>query len=232
MNGTSSYIYIAYLTVDSPTATLFTVPTRSTSTHRNVQDEINRPVYPCSTWMASEAPKTRLNHALYCLLPCVNQSPTHLDRLQVASFRIDYVLVCDCTPQNSETLATSPQSGFLLCLLCALTPSVSYIFPLISLSLFFRLPVSRIIDLLMTTAISPSNSRGMGWRKPVPVFIPTPPVSRPTSDTIFTTTLVSAEGNESKSTAIGSPPPPVSQLLILSRELKARRPSFLLLKDA
>jgi len=56
------------------------------------------------------------------------------------------------------------------------------------------------------TAISPSNSRGMGWRKPVPVFIPTPPVSRPTSDTLFTTTSVSAEGHE---TAAGSPPPPM-----------------------
>lgn len=35
----------------------------------------------------------------------------------------------------------------------------------------------------MTTAIAPSNSRGMGWRKPVPVFVPSPPNSRPTSDT-------------------------------------------------
>ncbi|KAH9179864.1 hypothetical protein EDB89DRAFT_1923587 [Lactarius sanguifluus] len=46
------------------------------------------------------------------------------------------------------------------------------------------------------TALSPSNSRGMGWRKPVPVFIPSPPVSRPIS----------------KSTAAGSSqhsPPPV-----------------------
>ncbi|KAN0131464.1 hypothetical protein V8E53_010841 [Lactarius tabidus] len=60
----------------------------------------------------------------------------------------------------------------------------------------------------MTTPISPSNSRGMGWRKPVPVFIPTPPVSRPTSDTMFSTTLV-REGNESKSAAAGSPPPPM-----------------------
>ncbi|KAI9466859.1 hypothetical protein BJY52DRAFT_24165 [Lactarius psammicola] len=65
------------------------------------------------------------------------------------------------------------------------------------------------------TAISPSNSRGMGWRKPVPVFIPSPPVSRPTSDTIFTTHSVSVEGNESKSTGAGSsqqspsPPPPM-----------------------
>jgi len=61
----------------------------------------------------------------------------------------------------------------------------------------------------MTTPISPSNSRGMGWRKPVPVFIPTPPASRPTSDSIFSTTLVRAEGNESKSAAAGSPPPPM-----------------------
>lgn len=61
----------------------------------------------------------------------------------------------------------------------------------------------------MTTPISPSNSRGMGWRKPVPVFIPTPPVSRPTSDTIFSTTLVRAEGSEGKSAAAGSPPPPM-----------------------
>ena len=37
MNGTSSYIYIAYLTIDSPTATLFTVPIHSTSMQRNVQ---------------------------------------------------------------------------------------------------------------------------------------------------------------------------------------------------
>ncbi|KAH9006978.1 hypothetical protein EDB86DRAFT_2869284 [Lactarius hatsudake] len=51
------------------------------------------------------------------------------------------------------------------------------------------------------TALSPSNSRGMGWRKPVPVFIPSPPVSRPTSDTVFTAPSVSAEGDESKSTA-------------------------------
>lgn len=61
------------------------------------------------------------------------------------------------------------------------------------------------------TAIAPSNSRGMGWRKPVPVFIPSPPVSRPTSDTIFTTASVSVEGYESKSAAAGSPqrsPPP------------------------
>ncbi|KAI9448191.1 hypothetical protein H4582DRAFT_2093391 [Lactarius indigo] len=64
----------------------------------------------------------------------------------------------------------------------------------------------------MTTPISPSNSRGMGWRKPVPIFIPSPPVSRPTSDTIFTTPSVSVEGDESKSSAAGSsqhsPPPP------------------------
>lgn len=62
------------------------------------------------------------------------------------------------------------------------------------------------------TALSPSNSRGMGWRKPVPVFIPSPPVSRPTSDTVFTAPSVSAEGDESKSTAAGSSqhsPPPV-----------------------
>ncbi|KAH9045565.1 hypothetical protein EDB85DRAFT_1907254 [Lactarius pseudohatsudake] len=62
------------------------------------------------------------------------------------------------------------------------------------------------------TALSPSNSRGMGWRKPVPVFIPSPPVSRPTSDTVFTAPSVSAEGDESKSTPAGSSqhsPPPV-----------------------
>ncbi|KAH9062855.1 hypothetical protein EDB87DRAFT_1606278 [Lactarius vividus] len=64
------------------------------------------------------------------------------------------------------------------------------------------------------TAISPSNSRGMGWRKPVPVFIPSPPVSRPTSDTVFTAPSVSAEGDESISTVAGSSqhsprPPPV-----------------------
>ncbi|KAI0003095.1 hypothetical protein BJV74DRAFT_815479 [Russula compacta] len=35
-------------------------------------------------------------------------------------------------------------------------------------------------------AIPPSNSRGMGWRKPVPVFVPTPPPSRPTSGGSFT----------------------------------------------
>ena len=43
MNGTSSYIYIAYLTIDSLIATLFTVP----STQRNVQQW---PVYPCSAF--------------------------------------------------------------------------------------------------------------------------------------------------------------------------------------
>jgi hypothetical protein len=36
------------------------------------------------------------------------------------------------------------------------------------------------------TAIAPSNSRGMGWRKPAPVYVPTPPSSRPTSDSLFT----------------------------------------------
>lgn len=76
----------------------------------------------------------------------------------------------------------------------------------------------------MTTAISPSNSRGMGWRKPVPVFIPTPPVSRPTSDTIFKS-LVSAEGIECKSTAAA--PPPVSRLFIL---LSLRRTFFVFSK--
>jgi hypothetical protein len=39
MNGTSSYIYIAYLTTDPPTATLFTVSsTRSIRTHHNAQE--------------------------------------------------------------------------------------------------------------------------------------------------------------------------------------------------
>ena len=35
------------------------------------------------------------------------------------------------------------------------------------------------------TAIAASNSRGMGWRKPAPVYVPTPPSSRPTSATVF-----------------------------------------------
>lgn len=68
----------------------------------------------------------------------------------------------------------------------------------------------------------------MGWRKPVPLFIPTPPVSRPTSDTIFSTTLVRVEGNEGKSAAAGSPPPPVCQLFISP----AANPDLLFLKDA
>ncbi|KAF8256772.1 hypothetical protein EI94DRAFT_192271 [Lactarius quietus] len=76
----------------------------------------------------------------------------------------------------------------------------------------------------MTTAISPSNSRGMGWRKPVPVFIPTPPVSRPTSDSIFSTTLVSAAGDDS--TAAGGPPPSVSRLPCYPSCAMARRLLF------
>lgn len=66
------------------------------------------------------------------------------------------------------------------------------------------------------TAIAPSNSRGgMGWRKPVPVYIPTPPSSRPTSDSLFTPAPVLPGGDVAKRLAAEGPKdslPPVSPL--------------------
>ena len=69
------------------------------------------------------------------------------------------------------------------------------------------------------TAIAPSNSRGMSWRKPVPAFIPTPPTSRPTSETWFTSAPVVSNGNADKEPTIVASPgdgpsrrPPVSPL--------------------
>ena len=65
------------------------------------------------------------------------------------------------------------------------------------------------------TAIAPSNSRGMGWRKPVPVYVPTPPSSRPTSDN-FTPGPVFSGGDAGKQLSEEGPkdgPPPVSPLL-------------------
>ena len=60
------------------------------------------------------------------------------------------------------------------------------------------------------TAIAPSNSRGMGWRKPVPVYVPTPPSSRPTSDT-FTPAPGFSGGDAGKQP---SADPPVSPFLL------------------
>jgi hypothetical protein len=64
------------------------------------------------------------------------------------------------------------------------------------------------------TAIAPSNSRGMGWRKPAPVYVPTPPSSRPTSDSLFTPAPV-LSGDVAKRLAAEDPKdglPPVSPL--------------------
>ena len=63
------------------------------------------------------------------------------------------------------------------------------------------------------TAIAPSNSRGMGWRKPVPVYIPTPPTSRPTSDTLFAPATALSGGDAGKQLPAEGPKdglPPVS----------------------
>ncbi|KAI0303249.1 hypothetical protein BC826DRAFT_965801 [Russula brevipes] len=54
-------------------------------------------------------------------------------------------------------------------------------------------------------SIAPSNSRGMGWRKPVPKFIPTPPSSRPTSDTSFASAVVASASNENVRPARSTP---------------------------
>lgn len=79
----------------------------------------------------------------------------------------------------------------------------------------FPAPELRSIDLLMT-AIAPSNSRGMGWRKPVPAYIPTPPSSRPTSEASFTLASVVSGGNAGRGpVAVAGPEtsqPPVSHL--------------------
>lgn len=64
-------------------------------------------------------------------------------------------------------------------------------------------------------AIAPSNSRGMGWRKPVPVFVPTPPHSRPTSGGLFTPASAVSGGDTGKQPPAGVPEgglPPVSPL--------------------
>lgn len=64
------------------------------------------------------------------------------------------------------------------------------------------------------TAIAPSNSRGMGWRKPAPVYVPTPPSSRPTSDT-FTPAPAFSGGDAGKQPPAEGPKdglPPVSPL--------------------
>jgi len=70
------------------------------------------------------------------------------------------------------------------------------------------------------TAIAPSNSRGMGWRKPVPVYIPTPPNSRPTSDTLFAPATVFSGGDAGKQPPAegpkdGLPPMPEDWLSIV-----------------
>ena len=66
----------------------------------------------------------------------------------------------------------------------------------------------------MTTAIAPSNSRGMGWRKPVPVYVPTPPSSRPTSDTFAPTFSGGDAGKQLSAEAPKDGLPPVSPLLL------------------
>jgi len=79
------------------------------------------------------------------------------------------------------------------------------------------------------TAMAPSNSRGMGWRKPVPIYVPTPPSSRPTSDTFTPAPVFSGGGAGKQLSAEGLPP--VSLLLLplphyLWREQKANLPLF------
>ncbi|KAI0269138.1 hypothetical protein BC834DRAFT_613816 [Gloeopeniophorella convolvens] len=49
-------------------------------------------------------------------------------------------------------------------------------------------------------AINPTPSRGMSWRKPVPTFIPSPPASRPASDTVFTLATSASDGSASRHT--------------------------------
>ena len=61
------------------------------------------------------------------------------------------------------------------------------------------------------TTIAPSNSRGMGWRKPVPAFIPTPPTSRPTSETSFTLASIVSGGNAGKGPTVAVAGPENSQ---------------------
>jgi len=51
----------------------------------------------------------------------------------------------------------------------------------------------------------------MGWRKPVPAFIPTPPSSRPTSETSFTLASVFSGGNAGKGPAVAVEGPENSQ---------------------
>ena len=100
----------------------------------------------------------------------------------------------------------------------------------------FLAPELRSINLLMTT-IAPSNSRGMGWRKPVPAFIPTPPRSRPTSETSFTLASVFSGGNAGKgpAVAVGGPEnsqPPVSPPFPPSTQGECRRRTDVFPKDA
>lgn len=75
----------------------------------------------------------------------------------------------------------------------------------------FSAPELKRINLLMTT-IAPSNSRGMGWRKPVPAFIPTPPTSRPTSETSFTLASIVSGGNAGKGPTVAVAGPENSQV--------------------
>ncbi|KAH9977946.1 hypothetical protein BGW80DRAFT_1285006 [Lactifluus volemus] len=67
--------------------------------------------------------------------------------------------------------------------------------------------------------VAPSISRGMSWRKPVPVFIPTPPASRPTSGTSFIPASMLSGGDPDNCPTTGapldSPPPPVSRLYVI-----------------
>jgi hypothetical protein len=73
------------------------------------------------------------------------------------------------------------------------------------------------------TAITPSNSRGMGWRKPVPVFVPTPPSSRPTSNTLTPAPVFSGRdaGNQLPAEGTKDGLPPVSPLLLLTTLARA-----------
>ena len=111
-----------------------------------------------------------------------------------------------------------------------------YILPLITLLLLSQLSELRSINLLMTT-IAPSNSRGMGWRKPVPAFIPTPPSSRPTSETSFTLASVFSGGNAGKGPAVAvacpeNSQPPVSPPFPPSTQGECRRRTDVLPEDA
>jgi hypothetical protein len=113
--------------------------------------------------------------------------------------------------------ATTPKTWRLA--LCPVPILTSALALTLSISLYptsnhpsypFLAPELRSIDLLMTT-IAPSNSRGMGWRKPVPAYIPTPPTSRPTSETSFTLASVVSGGNTGKGPTVAVAGPETSQ---------------------